>query len=276
MKQLLWKEWYELRFLPLASALCVALFLFTDAVYEKSYDIRPMRFDDTWLPLNLTWALFSVIAGAGLFAQESEGGGLALLSALPISRGRIWRVKVGGALTMLLSSILTSAAAWAAVGTALLGPAFFHNSFWHTPLQPTFLERAELVGESLLLLLLPFTIALAVSTFLDRPFSAVIVSLIMSIAYCTCLAGEASNYMDSKATLFFGGSASSSIYDPMVLTTTLLVLSVFVFTLVSYWTFTRGESLRTAKRFRVGAVTGLVSLAVVGLVLGIGSRMQLW
>ncbi|MBV9848991.1 MAG: ABC transporter permease subunit [Armatimonadetes bacterium] len=274
MKQLFWKEWYELRLLPLASAVCVALLIFTAKVFAKTYDsAHRFTFGDTILPLVATWMLFGLLAGAGLIAQEVGSGGLQFLSALPVSRPRVWWVKVITALGMLLLSVLTSAAAWAVIDAFVFQSAFFNDPFWHGHM-----ALWAMTGMALLLLLGFFAVALAVSPFLDRPISAVVAALLTSIAWLGILQNAASEYVDYVAhgRMYTWQPNDPHTHDIGLILMLMVALSIPVFAAISYWTFTRGETLRSARRFRVGALTGTVSLVMAGLIFVAGWQMQLW
>ena len=274
MKQLFWKEWYELRLLPLASAVCVMMLILGIKVYNRVYEpTHRVTIDDNLLPLAATWALFGLLAGAGLIAQEVGSGGLQFLSALPTSRRRLWWVKVASGLGMLLLSVISSIVTWMVVDAFLFRAAFFNFLGGITTHLPWLVQSA---GGPLLVLLGFFTVGLAVSPFLDRPISAVVAALLISIAYIAALQDLATLYVNYYGRLYGWQESDPHVRSGDWLLVLLCALSIFVFATVSYWTFTRGESLRSARRFRVGAVAGLVSLTVAGLVFLTGNQALLW
>ena len=272
MRQLFWKEWYELRLLPLASAACVALLIFAAKSFNKFYDSQPFQLEDTFLPLGATWALLGLLAGAGLFAQEIGSGNLLLLSALPISRRRVWWVKASTALGVFLLSALSSLLVWAILDAFLLQDHFFHAPLWHQTARDVW-EQAGLGGLALVTL---FAVGLAVSPFLDRPISATVASILIAFTYFSALQYGLSWYDEHLVRLYQSQGGSPPQSNLMLSTPVLLGLSIALFGAISYWTFTRGETLRSAKRFQIGAVTGGLSLAVAGLVFLAGNRLQLW
>ncbi|MDQ2687768.1 MAG: hypothetical protein M3Y28_07880, partial [Armatimonadota bacterium] len=85
MKQLFWKEWRELRLLPLGAALTVAVGLSAAKVYSHA-NHDPFSVPFATALLIGVWLLFSVLAGAGLFSQEIGTGTLQFLSSLPVPR----------------------------------------------------------------------------------------------------------------------------------------------------------------------------------------------
>ncbi len=253
MKQLFWKEWYELRWLPLASAVCVALLIVAAKAFSHIYDRQPFQVGETLLPLLATWMLLGLLAGAGLFAQEVGSGSLTFLSALPTSRRRLWWVKASTAFGMLLLSVLAGTAAWAIIDLGLFQSAFFQAPWWQETARAFWLG----VGGLLLVLLFLFAVALAVSSLLDRPVSVVITALLVAYSYVALLSNVPRLYLNSPVPHLLNG-------DQILML--LVALSVPVFGTISYWTFTRGETLRSAKRFRVGATAGAVSLVIAALV----------
>ena len=270
MKQLFWKEWYELRLVPLAAAGCVVVLIFAARVFEAPAAGQPFQLRDTFLPLLATWIIFGLLTGAGLIAQEVGSGGLQFLSALPTSRRQIWWVKVGTALGMLLLSVVSSALVWAVIGAVMFHAGFFHDPLWQMP------ALAHSVGADMLALLGCFSIALAMSPFLDRSISAAVAALLFALAYFALLGNLAGAYVDYYGRLYGWQGSDPHSRNADTLNLLLIALSIPLFGAVSYWTFTRGETLRSAKRFRVGALAGAVSLTIIGLLLLTGNRIQLW
>ncbi len=271
MKQLFWKEWYELRLLPLGSALCVALLIFGAKVLS-TVEVMGANFQlpDTFLPLVGTWAICALLAGSGLFAQEVGSGGLQFLSALPTSRRRLWGVKVSTALGMLLVSVLCSTLTWMVIDAFVFRNAFF-DFFYANRHGPTLVQ----VAAALLLLLSFFSVSLAVSPFLDRSLSAVVTALLVGIAYFGALETLAFDYVNYYGRLYDWQSDAHRRSQDWLFAL-LSGLSLLVFVTVSYWTFTRGESLRSSRRFQVGALAGLASVAVAVLVFVAGNQTSLW
>jgi hypothetical protein len=177
---LAWKEWRELRGVAAAGAgIALALPLFVLAG-SKAFSDRPI--DVTGLAdmlpalfAGILWPLLAVGAGAATFAHESGDGTLSYLIARPISRVRLWGVKVavagGSALAVMLVSLAIAWVAGRMAGTAgimaqLQAPAPFAGSL--------------LVPCASVLFLL-FSLSVLFSSLLSRPLTAAAGGLAASV-----------------------------------------------------------------------------------------------
>jgi hypothetical protein len=121
---LVWKEWREQSGVVAAGAgMALALPLFVLAGMKVAGN-RPLDATGiadllTGLYAGIVWPVAALAAGAATFAHEAGDGTLAYLLARPMSRARIWSMKVlagaAAALTVVLISLLI---AWAAGGMA--------------------------------------------------------------------------------------------------------------------------------------------------------------
>lgn len=260
MRQLFWKEWYELRFLPLGAALTVFVLLAGIKAYTHLYH-EPYPTSDLLFPcLAVIWLLFAALAGAGTISQEIGTGTLQFLSSLPISRRTLWWVKAGAAFGMLLLSLLSSAAVWAIL-CALWCPTALHPVRIHMASQQDAFSLLLGIGMALALLLSVYAVALAVSPLFDRALSAFVASILVCIAVGALF-----------VTVAFYNNVPRSDYPFF----TLIVLSIPAFAMTSYQTFTRGESLRSARRFVVAGLTGGGWLVVISLVVIAGHWLWAW
>lgn len=274
MKQLIWKEWHELRWLPLASVLCVVVLTWGSDLFWRTYH-HDLRIGDVNFPLSITWGLFSLLTGASLFASEVGSGTLDFLSVLPLSRRRLWCIKISTASAALLLSWLTSSLVWAWLVPHLVPaatPAAAWLAFW--------LPNGGNLSPGLLFLDM-FAVTVAVSAFADRALSVLLVSALVFGATFFGLAMLLNEYLLLHMSAYTESLAVNHVLVPAqhsfdVLEVFSAVLSLLVFASISYWTFTRGETLRSAKRFRVGALSGLVSAGIAALIFWVGSGLQWW
>lgn len=258
MSQLFWKEWRELRMLPVGACLCVALVIFGMAAFRKSVgDHTPITSQDTAGWLFAIWLLCGALAGAGTLASEVGAGTLQFLASLPPSRGRVWWVKASTALGMMLLSIACSTIAW-----LLLHFIFFRQGFppVHGMTRDSFIIPALGVFGGLGCL----AVSLAVSPFCDRSLSASVAAILT----CAALLITVPSFVSAHISYWHHYS------DRCLLVT--LALSIPLFAAVSYQTWTRGESLRTTRRFIVAAQTGAIGLAIGFVIFCIGYTLQLW
>lgn len=259
MKQLFWKEWRELRLLPLGAALAVVLLMGGVKAYTQ-YDGAPFPTPDMMLPsLVGAWLLFGVLAGAGLFAQEIGTGTLQFMSSLPVPRRTIWWVKVTMAFGVLLLSLLTSAVAWTAL-CELWSPNGFSTMARNLPL-PQLIQGFGIV---LMFLLSCYSIALAVSLFFDRSLSAAVAAILACAAVHAAFSDLAGHLVPG-----FPGHSDRLLF-------TLLGLSILSFGALSYWMFTRGESLRGPRCLAITLKTIGICLSLGVLIVAGGLAFGVW
>jgi len=260
VKQLFWKEWRELRLLPLGAALTVALALAAVKATTRYYHDPFPRPADVEGVLLVGWPLFAVLAGAGLFSQEIGTGTLAFLSSLPVSRRTLWWVKAATALGALLLSLLASGLTWTALCWlwSPQSPLAMWNGGETAP--GRMIETFSFVGMVTLALLFCLSVSLAVSPLFDRSLTASIFGVLACVA------------------VVLGHSAlvSGVRHGDGALWATLLALSTLTFGAASFYTWTRGESLRGPKRYGVAARTAAAGLAVGAAVVFTGRLFWLW
>lgn len=248
MMLLFWKEWREMRLLPVfALATYVALFL-----AEVSYD----RFSTgTWQsnpevmnPLFATWLIFWTVAGATAFSSETGSGTLQFMSIFPVSRRRIWWVKL---LVALCSAIVVFAVTiafaqmlnlyWPGSSIALAGR--LNNYVW-----PMSLDRVLLLSGVLLVCL---SFGFCASPFFDQPIVSTVVAAIGGVIYFV--------FVLLHSTWQIYRHLSHSYYIGDLVATALLLMPPLI---TSYQTFVRGESLKSIKRYKVGALAFVGSSVV--------------
>lgn len=244
MKQLFWKEWHELRFLPLGAALLYFLLVFgyylLCVLHIAGQSINEFSQGALLFTLYLLWPLFAIFDGAGLISQEVGTGTLSFLLALPGSRSRVWLVKVLVGFGILVACVVAS---------ALVCWAFYGLTTSSMPNQPNGnIDLLSNSADAFLVAVGCFCVSLAVSPLLDRYISAAMVSLVTCIVLASLITTTNSAYSG------YQDEGDVSAYLDFVC----VWLAIPVLIATSYWTFTRGESLRSAKRFYVaGRVLGI-------------------
>lgn len=250
MKMLFWKEWHELRALPLGAAVAVAVLMTCVKVLTRgSHD--PFLAETAFILVGV-WLLFGAVAGASAITQEIGSGTLQFLSSLPISRGTIWWVKSSAALGMLLPTVLSSSIVW----------ALFHM-LWAPPGARSLNDFLGVLAFFLPCLLGVFVVALAVSPFFDRTMSAVIVAVLAAIGIASLFINIVSKY-------------SGGIDGPLPMLFTLVGLSIPTFAAISYWTFTRGEALRDGRRFKAAGAAAGICLAIDAIIVLTAGAAGAW
>lgn len=254
MKQLFWKEWRELRHLPLGAALTVAVALGAAKAYTH-WNHEPFSVPFAAALLVGAWLLFAVLAGAGQFSQEIGTGTLQFLSSLPVSRRAVWSVKAATALGALCLSLAVSSIVWAAL-CAIWSPAGLAAMMGRETL-PGLIGG---IGIAAFFVICCLAISLAVSPFFDRSLSASVAGILGCVVIHAAILAVVGNWSPHEERLSF----------------TLVGLTIPTFTLISFWTFTRGESLQTNRRFLVGGkVTGACLAAWFAVVLA-GRLFGVW
>ena len=239
MKWLLWKEWRENRLVPLWIALLTPLAIVAfrlAGVIKSRSDAEPF--------LIVAWVLAAIFAGAGLIAREVGGETLQFLTAHPISRMRIWWIKLGAGAAVLLASGALSTATWLGARDLMLGSANAGNSAadgnWMTGV-PLILCGAAVC----------FALSLAASSLLDRTISAAMVAVVGGFVLYIPIAMLACTYK------VFVGSDSNEGYT-IVLIAVLMIPGLLA---SSFGAFIGGESMRTRQRFFWAAIGGALGLA---------------
>lgn len=263
MTQLFWKEWRELRMLPVGACLCVALVIFGMAAFRKSVgDHSSITTEDTAGWLFAIWLLCGALAGAGTLASEVGAGTLQFLTSLPPSRGQVWWVKASTALGMMLLSIACSLVAW-----LLLHLVFFRHGFSPAPwLKPEMFLPDMLLYPAMGAFgaLGCLAVAITVSPLFDRSLSASVAAILT----CAALLVTVPNLVSAHINYQHHNSDTCMLV--------VLALSIPLFAAISYQTWTRGESLRTPRRFIVAAQTGAIGLILGFVIFCIGYTLQLW
>ena len=233
MKQLLWKEWMELRYVPLVTPALFALLTYFGHVIGSGWNLESFN---AMMPY---CALAGVLAGCGSFSSEVGSGTLSFITSLPVSRKQIWLAKFSAGLIAIAISI-----AGAFVVFVLIAALYHHPKSVETGLANGTWYLS--VGYILWL----FALSLAVSPLVDRSLTSLALSIIGGLAL---------------STVFFNLIDPDKYAQPatLILTVLLFALSGFSSIVASYRTFIQGDTLRTDRRFYLAGTVFLICLAVI-------------
>jgi hypothetical protein len=231
MNALIWKEWRENRLIVLCAMLLPAVISAAYAAGLRAFGDRAQAVNsgDIYAIMAFIWAVAAILCGSSLVAPEVNSGTLQLLSVLPVSRGRIWWTKIVCGLGLfLLCSVAAVVSTLIFVSIALPMNVFGSEGGFSG------LSESCVAWPYALPL---FAVASVMTMVLDRTISAMMASIIVSVAVAGLLAWIAS-----------GWQLVSGAYNPTVIPV-ILVLFVAGFLRISYKVFVAGETLRTSKRF---------------------------
>lgn len=251
-RALAWKEWKEQRpvaLTGLAVAVAMPFFLVAGASGMKGrFDLVSVSDALPAFALFLVSPIFAVVCGATTFANEIGDGTLGFLLSRPVSRARVWLIKVAVGLASVFSVIggsLIVARLFALLaggrGTSRLFSFLSHGSFGSVPL------GVALTGGIFLL----FSSAVFFSTFVGRAMTAAAAGLAAAWAVLSAIF-----HVWSRLDLI-------PRLEPGLLAVEIFLASVLVL-LASLYLFARGEMLRGAgARRRVALVSLIVVCGIV-------------
>jgi hypothetical protein len=252
-RALVWKEWREQRMIVLAGlGIAVAMPFFLAA--GASARARGLDLGDVamLLPLfysGLLWPLFAAAAGAATVATESGEGSLGFLLSRPVSRARVWTVKV---------AVAAAAAALVAAGTLVLawgftgivrpsGPPGWRALLpWSTTGGPV--SGVAPAGMALLL----FGTSVFYSTVLRRTMTAAAAAVATSMALLAAILG------------LWSAVDVVPRFEPEWLALEVALASA-LFLGASWWTFSRGEMLRGRVFRRTALAAGTLGVGLLAL-----------
>ena len=237
-----------MRLLPvLALATYIALFL-AEASYDRFSSGSWQSSPEVMNPLIATWLIFWTVAGSTAFSSEIGSGTLQFMSVIPVSRRRIWWVKLSVALCSAVAVFAVTVAFVQMLnhyfpGSSIALAGRFDNSVWSMSL-----SDALLVSGSLLVCL---SFGFCASPFFDQPIVSTVVAAIGGVIYFT--------FVLLHNTWYIYRHLSHSYYIGNLVVIALLIMPPLI---TSYQTFVRGESLRSIKRYKVGALAFIGSYVV--------------
>lgn len=254
LKALAWKEWREQRPVIYTGAILVALMpLFLAAGLPLSGPNMEMIDLVGMIPVALgifVWPILAAAAGASTISTEKGAGTLGFLLSRPVSRRRLWLVKVSVAL------LSTGMVAIISLAVAQVCNAWLLRGQLDTSLG-VLLRRASFGPFDLLALVslsfLLFACATLFSTLIPRPLPAAAAGAALALLV---LAG---------VFLLWATFSLTPQLEPQWLAAEVVVAAAMVL-LVSFAIFTRAELLRGGSGWRFLAVVGGLALGLLGLV----------
>ena len=254
MNRLIWKELVEQRYVPVAYAgllttIIVVWFVMGNFMASHGGGANDrLDFESAVQLLFGAIPLSGLLVGSSAISNEVGSGTLSFLSALPVSRARIWWSKIIAGLSTAGMSTAMMIAAFSICIACLFG----HKELGHAVSVMSVgydggWEVWTVIGLAFLII---FALSNLVSLFCDRPMAAAGISLIFGLSGIFSIANIA------------------GIRDPYDLSGVLVGIGYvsFVILTTSLLIFNRGEMLRSRQRFMVAlgsfAVAALIPLAL--------------
>ncbi len=128
------------------------------------------------------WPFLAVAAGAITFATEAEDGTEHFLLSRPVSRARVWCVKVGAAVVSLAGTAVVSLAAIEVTAT-VIGPPPVDYVTYPFFSEETMFGAATVIGFGAML----FGCGVLCSTLVTRPLTAAAAAIALALALVACV-----------------------------------------------------------------------------------------
>ena len=173
LRALIWKEWREQRSVMLAGIGIAAVLPFF-MMAGLSVDRQNTTFGDVLEALLIAllafvWPLFAAAAGAITIATESGEGTLRFLLSRPVSRSKVWAIKVSSAAGAVAAvAVFSLVVIWVVNRLATIDASAWSFSSIMRSLSPTFFDPMTLVSMTVLL----FACSVLFSSLLNRPLTA--------------------------------------------------------------------------------------------------------
>ena len=286
MKLLYWKEWRELRTLPVVAALTYIAFMLVAATISTLTHSN-VQWSNVSALLILTWFIFAFSSGAGTISQEVGNGTLDFVSVMPISRMRFWWIKISSALTAFIAAVLLTSLVWYIVSAICfsgdLGDALHLISsltyFDPMRLQITLITLAVLFG-----LVCSFAAGVCASPFFDRPIAATVAALIGGIFYVSFVTKEYTRFGVFKTVDSHSGNTEYStlglstgdFWSMLAVAALLTFIALLPLAVTSFYTTKFGESLKSTRRFVVGSAAAVGSSLLSTALFAFGHLCKLW
>lgn len=253
MKQLIWKELREQRYIPMAHAALVMVLVtvaYAVCLWASMHDqgTKPLTADGAMSLLPIALVIVGLFSGSGAFAPETGNRTVEFLATLPIGRRRIWWSKFAAGIISIAASYIAVIAAYVIVALILFGGPGLSN--FAIP------YAGEVQVLILAISLLGYSACLYVSTLVDRTVVAVAVGLIVA----ACVAALA-------IALLATDLIKTSRLDGSLLMGGIFAAMTVVFLAASHACFCSGSILQPASRVRPSVVVLAVGLVIVATVL---------
>jgi ABC-type transport system involved in multi-copper enzyme maturation permease subunit len=248
----MWKEWREQRTVVLTGLLVAALmpfFLMAGlSAASKPLDLNTLAEVLPGLYFFMVWPLFAAAAGAGTVAGELGDGTLGFLLSRPVSRTRVWLVKVAlaaaGFLMVVLGSALVNGIVRLAGGQASFG---WVSGLWQD-VEYSF-AAFQFAGATFLL----FSASVFFSTLVSRTMTAAAAGLLTTLI------------LVSGILLLWSQIDLIPWLEPQWIALEIFLAGLLVL-LASLYLFARGEMLRGRGARRTALLAALFAVAGIGLV----------
>jgi hypothetical protein len=271
MKLLFWKEWRELRTLPLMALACFVSLLMIAFVFDHFFEHKGPDISGSIASFAFVVVLFWYVISSTVLSQEIGSDTLQFMTVLPVKRSTLWWVKLAGAFTASMATIVLLSAAWFAVGGMAYRPeiiSFFHLTSNDTSGQQA-LKECYVTTISIFVLVMSFACGICASPFFDRAVSATVAAIFFGIFYVSA----AMDVLGLNKEHSVGRFSSSKFIELAIVFSIFALTPLFV---TSYQTFVHGESLKTLRRFRVGGIAAVASCLVSYVVFTIGNAAHIW
>lgn len=268
MKELIWKELREQRFIPVAMAMLMAAaltVLYVGSLWAEAHNAgTALKVGETTFPFILSLWVPGLFAGSGAIAPEIGNRTIQFLSTFPIGRPKIWTAKVLSGLVVTALSIVASTVAYSITILVMFGwHDFVHQmaSIFHADS-----DTAQLLISGILFAAYGYAVCLFASSLVDRAVVAVVVGLVVAIAVYVA----------------FGALVVSSQIHPLgpwaraILMCTFTAALTMAFLAASYSAFSTGSTMQPAPRNKRALVVLGAGLVISGLlvvtVIRVGSQ----
>jgi hypothetical protein len=194
MKQLIWKELREQRYIPIAlGALVIAViaawYTVSAILAIRNHDPNGyLTANTTTVILLISLCLLGIFPASGAVAPEIGKGTFQFLTTLPGGRSRLWRAKVSAGLITMAVSLVSGVICYVAVMLVIYGPDGLISAGKALSLLPHPAEQAaggKFSDQAVTVLLMAaygYAVCFFASTLVDRSMVATVLGLIGGIA----------------------------------------------------------------------------------------------
>jgi hypothetical protein len=244
MKELVWKELRENRMIIAFAAMLTFVFFLVPALAVITHQSTPIDLQVFVMVTLVVWVASALLCGSSIVAQEIGSGSLQMLSSMPISRKDIWWTKIGAGMLIMVGCIVASTltmTSLCSVGTLLeiVAPGM-STIDWIPGNDNTFGVLAATIPA--------FAVGAVVTMLADRTISAFMAASVVGVLLYLGILSVVTEL------LYLFNGYSTVTFDQGYQLDTLIGMVVFVtvaLLTMSYKLFTCGETLKTAKRYKI-------------------------